>query len=362
MTALSEKFCWYDPAANQNPDATDAQKYQRLVDWASRARGVNPAIFDELTAFLLGAGEWDDAMLEDGRELFMNGILKRFLNQNRLLREQLAALEPSGLVNPAVYGALDHFDDELNGRTHTEELKEAVERVFRDFSALKDLRVRQYFSGGTTGSAGTDSVDIFGYVNVLKDCDASVQWTLFMPDFAKQQQNGFRVDSFEYVRLPAFRFIGTEYDISEDADAMKRLVDALDAMKEYRSGFDYDILLMHHFGKGVDVECWHGFFGRFMAAGAPVPDGLVSFDFVPQDNKVSGPPYISQFALAKFSGDMERLHRHEGYDSDAMYDVTRNIILGQNVMIPYPDKYWTAEVFLDGFQNGSTAYLFSVKK
>lgn len=56
------------------------------------------------------------------------------------------------------------------------------------------------------------------------------------------------------------------------------------------------------------------------------------------------------------------MHRHDGYDSDAMYDVTRNFILGQNVTIPYPDKYWTAEVFLDGFQNGSTAFLFSVKK
>ncbi len=59
---------------------------------------------------------------------------------------------------------------------------------------------------------------------------------------------------------------------------------------------------------------------------------------------------------------MEKMHRHDGYDSDAMYDVTRNIILGQNATIPYPDKYWTVEVFLDGFQNGSTAYLFSVKK
>lgn len=60
------------------------------------------------------------------------------------------------------------------------------------------MMTRQFFSGGITGSAGTDSVDVFGYINFLKDCDASVQWTLFMPDFAKQQQNGFRVDSFEY--------------------------------------------------------------------------------------------------------------------------------------------------------------------
>ena len=45
----------------------------------------------------------------------------------------------------------------------------------------------------------------------------------------------------------------------------------------------------------------------------------------------------------------------------AMYDVTRNIILGQGVQIPYPDKYWTAEVFLNGVENDSTAYMFSVE-
>ena len=38
-----------------------------------------------------------------------------------------------------------------------------------------------------------------------------------------------------------------------------------------------------------------------------------------------------------------------------------NIILGQDVNIPYPDKYWTAEVFLDGYDNYSTAYIFSVE-
>ena len=56
------------------------------------------------------------------------------------------------------------------------------------------------------------------------------------------------------------------------------------------------------------------------------------------------------------------MHRQEGFDCDAMYDVTRNIILGQNVPIPYPDKYWTAEVYLEGFGRDCTAYLFSVEK
>lgn len=56
------------------------------------------------------------------------------------------------------------------------------------------------------------------------------------------------------------------------------------------------------------------------------------------------------------------MHRQEGFDCDAMYEVTRNTILSQNVLIPYPEKYWTAEACLQGFQKGSTAYLFSVDR
>lgn len=101
-----------------------------------------------------------------------------------------------------------------------------------------------------------------------------------------------------------------------------------------------------------------------MKADTPVPDGFVSFDFVPQrmiDDFVAGPPYISQFAYAVFKGDIDSMHKIEGFDSDAMYDVTRNMILGQGVNIPYPDKYWTAEVFLNGCENPSTAYMFSTE-
>ena len=79
------------------------------------------------------------------------------------------------------------------------------------------------------------------------------------------------------------------------------------------------------------------------------------------NDSTAGPPFLSQFAYAAFSGDMDALHKSEGYDVYAMYDVTRNIILGQGVMIPYPDKYWTAEVFLEGCDKYSTAYMFSVE-
>jgi len=162
------------------------------------------------------------------------------------------------------------------------------------------------------------------------------------------------------------RFIGRECiehdpaDMSWELDVMR----TLESISEYKSGFDYDVLFQHHYGKGADVERWHGFWGRFMKADAPVPEGFLYFDFVPQRDDqdfVSGPPFISQFAFATFSGDMEAMHKSEGYDSDAMYDVTRNIMLGQGVCIPYPDKYWTAEVFLNGCDEYSTAFMFSAE-
>lgn len=125
--------------------------------------------------------------------------------------------------------------------------------------------------------------------------------------------------------------------------------------------FDYDVLFMHHYGLCVDVGLWHGFWGRFMKANTPVPEGFLYFDFVPHNDGKSGLPFFSQFAYVTFSGDMDAMHKREGYDSDAMYDVTRNIMLGQGVPIPYPDKYWTAEVFLDGCDKYSTAYMFSAE-
>jgi hypothetical protein len=227
---------------------------------------------------------------------------------------------------------------------------------------MRERDIREKIAGNKTGPAGTDSVKIFGFINHLKNCDAGVQWALFMPDVVKNQQNGFKVETFEYKTMPAMRFIGQETrDDLDNIEVRKELFSVLDAMNEYKSGCDYDVLFMHHYGRGVDVERWHGFWGRFMKAETPVPEGFVSFDFLPHREGDAGLPFISQFAYATFSGDMEAMHKREGYDSDAMYDVTRNIMLGQGVTIPYPCKYWTAEVFLDGSDKYSTAYMFSAE-
>ena len=361
MKNLQDRFCWYE-AEGSGADFSPKERYQRIVEWAGQARGANPDAFDAVTAWLLEGGRWSDGGMAANRKLLMEEIFGRFLRQCELLRAELTGLAPSGLVNTAVFDALDRLEEELTGATRADELKEAVEKVFHDFSSVRDRETRELFAGGITGHEGVDTVEVFGYINLLKDCDAGVQWTLFMPDVVEGQQKGFRMERFEYRKLPAMRFIGMEKDFSRDAAGLEELQRTLDAMEGYRSGFDYDVILLHHYGRGVDVEACHGLWGRFLAAGAPVPEGYAFVDFVPESDGKSGMPYLSQFAYAEFTGDMDAIHRQEGFDCDAMYDVTRNNILAQNVMIPYPAKYWTAEVYLQGFRKGSSAYLFSVER
>ena len=352
---------WNDIDGEKGEQLTNAEKYSRIVSWAGKARGQNPGVFDALTEWILDDSQWSDEKLAENEQILMQGVLARFKEQNAQLRVCLKELEQSGVVNAAVFKALDRFDDELSGVSHDERLRETVAGVFADFSTMHERSIREKIAGNKTGPTGTDSVELFGYINYLKDCDAGVQWALFMPDMVQRQQKGFKVDSFEYKKMAAMRFIGREGDDLNNLEVCNELFRTLDAMNEYKSDFDYDILLMHHYGLGVDVGPWHGVWGRFMKVDTPVPEGLLSFDFVPHNDGKAGPPFCSQFAYASFSGDNDAMHKREGYDSDAMYDVTRNIILGQGVNIPYPGKYWTAEVFLDGCDKHSTAYMFSAE-
>ncbi len=111
----------------------------------------------------------------------MDGVIARFSEQNGLLRRHLKALEPSGVVNEAVFRALDRFDDELAGHPHDQHLQKVVSQVFADFSAMLDRGIRELITGDRTGPAGTGSVDIFGYINCLKECDASVHGRSLCP-------------------------------------------------------------------------------------------------------------------------------------------------------------------------------------
>ena len=361
-------FADWNNIGEQSGELTAAEKYNKIVRWAGEARGQNPTIFDKLTEWILDDSEWTDGKLIENEQILMQGVLGRFKEQNAKLRAYLKELEPSGVVNEAIWRALDNFDSDLTapmGCPHYTQMRETVEKMFSDFSVMRERNVREIIAGNKTGAAGTDSVEIFGYINHLKNCDAQVQWCLFMPDVVKRQQNGFQMDSFEYKQMPAMRFIGKEScegDGLDTEEGLQSLFDVLKAMTEYKSGFDYDVLFQHHYGKGVDVERWHGFWGRFMKADTPVPEGFVHWDFVPDDTNTPYLTFRSQFAFAVFSGDIAAMHNDEGTDGGRMYDVTRNLILSQGVNIPYPEIYWTAEVWLDGCDNDkpSTAFMFSV--
>jgi hypothetical protein len=351
---------WSDIDGEKEEKLTVIEKYKRIAEWAGKARGRNPNVFDALTEWILDDSEWSEEKLAENEQILIHGVFARFKEQNARLRAYLNKLNSSNIVNAPVFKALDRFDEELSGLAHAEHLRDTVARMFADFSVMRERSIRKIIAGNKTGPAGVNSVEIFGYINCLKDCDAGVQWALFMPDVAEKQQKGFKVDRFEYVAMPAMCFIGREENEVNGIEARRNLFRVLDAMNAYRSDFKYDVFFMHHYGLCVDVGPWHGVWGRFMKTGAPVPEGFLHFDFVPDDDK-PGPPYCAQFAFATFSGDSDAMHKREGYDSDAMYDVTRNIILGQGVSIPYPDKYWTAEVFLNGHEKPGSAYMFSVR-
>lgn len=356
-TSLTDAFCWLDEVLPEMP--TEEGGYPLLIEWAQKARGKNPSAFDGLVEWMMDDSRWDEAQLAENEQLLMAGVLDRFRAQNAHLRACIEALLPSSAVNGATLPALDNFDAALAGEVADSLMGRTVRRVFEDFSSLLDPGTRRLFAGGLTGAAGTDTVDIFGYINLLKDMDASVQWTLFMPDVVIRQQNGFRVDSFVYRKLPALRLIGFEGAEYEDAEKRAGKMKELDALAAHASELPWDVCFMHHYDQGVDVAVCHRMWGRFMQADTPVPEGFFAIDLLPEEDQKAGPPYVAQFAYAQFTGDEAAMHTFEGFDVDAMYDVTRNIILSQNVAIPYPPKYWTAEVFPDGCDRPSRAYLFS---
>lgn len=357
---IINEFYWNDFKGENSKNLTDAEKYKMVIEWAGSARRQNPNVFDSLTEWILDDKEWCEDKLFENEQILMHGVLARFKEQNSQLRKYLKEIKSTSIVNLAVFNALDRFDDELSGNSYVEHLHDVIASVFDDFSIMTNRSIREQIAGGKTGAHGTDSVDLYGYVNYLKGCDASVQWALFMPESIKRQQNGFRIDSIIIEKYSATRFIGKEITGKIIKKFSDNIFNVLDQLKEYRFSIEYDILFEHHKGKGVDIEPWHGVLGRFMLADTPVPEGFIHYDFISENNGKLGPPYIAKLVIAKFSGDINAMHKKEGYDVHGMYDVTRNYMLGQGLNIPYPDKYWTAEVFLKGFDNGSTAYMFSL--
>ena len=59
MSAFADEFFWYSPCPAGGEKADAAERYQHITSWAAKARGINPQVFDKLSVWLGGAGQWD---------------------------------------------------------------------------------------------------------------------------------------------------------------------------------------------------------------------------------------------------------------------------------------------------------------
>jgi len=327
---------------------TSAEIYNKLIDWAIKARGQNQEVFDALSAWVLDDSEWTGDKLTENEQILMQGVFARFKEQNAKLRAYMKELESSGVVNAAIFGALDRFDEELSWKPGDERLRETVAKMFSDFSTMLERSVREKIAGYPAGSMHATDM---GYINYLKDCDAAVQWALFMPEVVKKHGHKIGRDSFEYIEIGKVRFIGKEFaknpeiHVARPAEALPELIEML---PEYGTEITALCHLEHHHGGEVNVnQC--NMMGYFCKADTPVPE---EYDYYEVPTEHAG---YAVYSSPNFDGNY----------FDAAYEFTRDQILGDNVHIPYPGAYWTAEVFLEGFFTGSGAhrfgYLFSVE-
>ena len=250
-----------------------------------------------------------------------------------------------GVVNAPVFKALDRFDDNLSGKLENDELCELLTKVFANFSVMKEREVRKKIAGNERGIHGQD-----GYINILKDCDASVQWTLFMPDTVKKHGEKVGRERFEYIEIGKVRFIGKEFATNPDIHLSRpdeSLPELVPLLPEYGTEITALCHIVHHYG-GAWNQRVCTMMGYFFKAGTPVPEGYDYYDV----------PTIHAAYAVYHSPDFD------GDYFDKAYTFTRDQILGDGVNIPYPQAYWTAEVYTEGFFTGSGehrfGYLFSV--
>lgn len=270
-------FIDWNEIDGQNEKTTSAEIYNRLIRWASKAREKNYEVFDKLSAWLLDDSEWSNNKLAENEQILMQGVFARFKEQNAKLRVYLKKLEPSGVVNAAIFGALDRFDDELSGAPHDERLREIVDKMFTDFSVMQERGVREIIAGYSACSMHKTDM---GYINYLKDCDVAVQWALFMPEVVKKHGHKINRDSFEYIEIGKVRFIGKEFFKNPDMHVsrpIESLPELISMIPQYGTEITALCHLEHHHGGEVNVnQC--NMMGYFCKAATPVPEGYDFYD------------------------------------------------------------------------------------
>jgi len=167
---------WNEMDERPSQGITTAERYKNLIQWANDAKQKNPLVFNAITEWLLNDSHWvTDAQLIENEQILMQGVLARFNEQNARLRAYFKELEPSGVVNEAVFAALDKFDMKLS------------EKIFDDFDDLRERSLREKIAGVPMGCFSNENAENLGYINHLSECDAKVQWCLFMPDLVNSR-------------------------------------------------------------------------------------------------------------------------------------------------------------------------------
>lgn len=139
---------------------------------------------------------------------------------------------------------------------------------------------------------------------------------------------------FEYIQLPALRFIGidawrTNEKWEELWNRREEILRPLEGVKGRISAVLPHIgALCHHDDGEVDVVNRY-VVGNFFVADTPVPHGYDYYDLKPQT-----------IAYAVF----ENMTEDEFWPR---YEATRDKILADGVGIPYPAGYWHAELYFD---------------
>ena len=65
---------WDDLCGGKGETLTDAERYNRIADWAGKARGKNPGVFDALTEWILDDAQWSDDRLAENEQILMQGV------------------------------------------------------------------------------------------------------------------------------------------------------------------------------------------------------------------------------------------------------------------------------------------------
>jgi AraC-like DNA-binding protein len=72
---MIDDFYWNDIDGEKDVKLTNAERYNRIVDWAGKARGQNPNVFDTLTEWELDDSEWNDEKIAENEQIFNAGCV-----------------------------------------------------------------------------------------------------------------------------------------------------------------------------------------------------------------------------------------------------------------------------------------------